>query len=205
MGQVGGRVSGVINYSLYEFRNLQRWRIFKQNWIISISSRVIEFWCFWLPVALGGSGVGGWGWGWLEDAPTHVHMHTHACTHMHAHACMVNMVISCKWPPPLGKSLGIPYDVIRTCVCVHMCACACMCMWVGCTPSAPPPPSTHCPTPRGDPRNHSKFNSTWTNQDISILFEDLKSVKTPPPMGGCIIWWVGGWLGGLMGGARSNH
>ena len=43
------------------------------------------------------------------------------------------------------------------------------------------------------------------NQDILILFEDLKAVETSPPMGGCMVWWVGGWLGGLMGGAMSNH
>ena len=43
------------------------------------------------------------------------------------------------------------------------------------------------------------------NQDILILFEDLKSVETLPPMGGCMVWWVGGWLGRLMGGAMSNH
>ena len=41
------------------------------------------------------------GGGWLGAAPTHMHMHAHACMHMHAHACMVNMIISCKWPPPL--------------------------------------------------------------------------------------------------------
>ena len=58
---------------------------------------------------LWGWGVGG-GWG---VPPTHVHMHAHARTHTHAHARMVNMIISCKWLPPLGESLGIPYDVIR--------------------------------------------------------------------------------------------
>ena len=41
---------------------------------------------------------------------------------------------------------------------------------------------------------------TWTNQDISIPFEDLKSVKNSSPMGGCMVWW----LGGFMGGVRSN-
>ena len=30
------------------------------------------------------------------------------------------------------------------------------------------------------------------NQDISILFEDLKYVKTPLPMGGCMVFV--GWL-----------
>ena len=33
------------------------------------------------------------------------------------------------------------------------------------------------------------------NQDISILFEDLKYVKTSPPMGGCMFLWVGWWMG----------
>ena len=59
------------------------------------------------------------GGGWLGSAP---HTHAHARAHMHAHTCVLNMIISCKWPPPLGESLGIPYDVI--------CACACMCMGV---------------------------------------------------------------------------
>ena len=49
------------------------------------------------------------------------------------------------------------------------------------------------------------FDNTWTNQDISILFKDLKSVKNFLPMGVCIVRWVGGWMGGLMGGVRSNH
>ena len=42
------------------------------------------------------------------------------------------------------------------------------------------------------------------NRDILILFEDLKSVETPPPMGGCMVWWGSGGLGQLMGGAMSN-
>ena len=36
-----------------------------------------------------------------------------------------------------------------------------------------------------------KFNKFRTYRDISILFEDLTSVETPSPMGGC----VGGWVG----------
>ena len=43
----------------------------------------------------------------------------------------------------------------------------------------------------------SKFNKFRMNQDISILFENLTSVETPPTHG-----WVYGWLGGLMGGVR---
>ena len=86
---------------------------------------------------------------------------------------------------------------------MHVRACVCMCAWdTPHTPIPTPPPSTHPPPPQGlDPRNHLKFNNTWTYQDISIPFEDLKSVKNSPPMGGCVVWWVGGWLDGLMGGS----
>ena len=56
-----------------------------QNRIILISSRVIEFWCFRLPAALRGWGVGGFGWGVVGGAPhTCMCMHTHTNTHMHA-------------------------------------------------------------------------------------------------------------------------
>ena len=61
----------------------------------------------------------GWGGGWMGVGGGWGMPSTHM--HMHAHACVVNMIISCKWPPPLGKYLGIPYDVI--CVCMHACAC----------------------------------------------------------------------------------
>ena len=102
------------------------------------SLRLLGWGCGWL-------GVGG-GWGMT---PTHVHMHVHARTCTHAHACVVNMIISCKWPPPLGVSLGIPYDVISACVCmcVHVCACVCTCG--GCTHSPPHTPIHPPPTPQG--------------------------------------------------------
>ena len=108
---------------------------------------------------LWGWGVGVWRWGVVWGVPlTHVHMHTYACICTHSHACVLNMIISCKWPPPLGESLGIPYDVIHTCTCVCMHACMCVCMSVGCTLSPPPPPpSTHPPPPGGDPRNPVKI------------------------------------------------
>ena len=95
----------------------------------------------------------GWGGGWIGVGggwgmpPTHVHMHVHARTHTHAHACVVNMIISCKWLPPLGESMGIPYDVIRMCVCVCVRACVCVCMCVGGTPSPPPIPIHPPPHP----------------------------------------------------------
>ena len=88
----------------------------------------------------GGWGVGGWGWGVVGGYPPHT------CTRTHAHACVVSMIISCKWPPPLGESLEIPYDVICACTCVHAHACAHV--W-GAPSHHPPPPSTHLPTPQG--------------------------------------------------------
>ena len=116
-----------------------------------------------------------WGWGWVDGGrgwvdgvggdwgvpPTHVHTHAHAHMHTHTHARVVNMIISCKWPPLLGEYLGIPmmsYMHVCACVCMHVCACTHG--WDA--PSHhPPSPSTHPLPPRvGDPRNHSKFNST---------------------------------------------
>ena len=133
----------------------------------------------------------------------HMHAHARACTHMHTHTC-----IELQMAASMEASMFSMFNMhVRACV--HVCACMCVCTCMGHTPThpcLPPPPSTHLPPPRGvDPRNHLKFDNTSTYQDISIPFEDLKSVKNSPPMGGCVVWWVGGWLGGLMGGVRSNH
>ena len=63
---------------------------------------------------------------------------------------------------------------------VHMCMHACMHAHV-CLHGAlqyTHTPSTQTPThpQEGDPPNQLKHYNTWMNQDISILFEDLKSV-----------------------------
>ena len=96
---------------------------------------------------------------------------------------------------------------MHVCVCVH--AYMCMHAYMGYPPHTHTQPHPHppiCHPPRGvDPQNHLKFNNISTYQDISIPFEDLKFVKNSPPMGGCVVWWVGVWLGGLIGGIRSNH
>ena len=142
-----------------------------------------------------------WGWGrWMGGASRGmggVPTHTHACTCTHAHLYMYR---NCKWLPTWRH----PCLACLTCMCMHAYVHVHVCMH-GTSPThpyPPPPPSTNLPPPwRVDPWNHLKFDNTSTYQDISILFEDLKSVKNSPPMGGCVVWWVGG----LMGGVRSNH
>ena len=116
------------------------------------------------------------------------HMHAHACTHMHTHTC-----IELQMATSMEASMFSMFKM-------HVCTCVCMhaCMGHPHThPYLPPPHPPICHPSRGvDPRNHLKFDNTSTDQDISIPFEDLKSVKNSPPMGGCVVWWVGGWVDG---------
>ena len=56
---------------------------------------------------------------WLGVPPTHMHMQAHARMHTHAHIHVKHDNFNCKRQPPLGESLGIPYDVIHTCA--YMC------------------------------------------------------------------------------------
>ena len=90
-------------------------------------------------------GVGG-GWG---VPPTHMDMHAHTCMHMHAYACIVNMIISCKWLPPLGESMGIPYDVICMCMCMHVHACLHVHVYMCGGYPSPSPTPIHPPPPQG--------------------------------------------------------
>ena len=148
-------------------------------------------------MALGRGQVGGG----MGGVPTPVH----TCTHTHAHLYMYR---NCKWPPT-WRHPCLACLACLACMCMRACVCVHACMHGTSPPHTHTNPHPHppiCHPPRGvDPRNHLKFDNTSTYQDISIPFEDLKSVKNSPPMGGCVVWWVGGWLGGLMGGVRSNH
>ena len=148
---------------------------------------------------LGSLLVSGWGWivgggGWLGVPPP---KHAHARTHTHMHACPCTCVKHDNFMQMAAPIGGIPGNSLwcHTRMCVHARACVHMCVHMCGGTLSPPPTPIHPapPPPGGDPWNQSKFNSTWTNRDISIPFEDLKSVETSPPMGGCIVWWVGCW------------
>ena len=91
-------------------------------------------------------GVGGWGWGWLGVGWLGVPPHMCTCTHMHAYACIVNMIISCKWPPPLGNPWEFP-------MMSYACVCACACVHVWGATSDHPHPHQSTPTPGGPPES----------------------------------------------------
>ena len=147
----------------------------------------------------GGRWVGDiWGHGGVSP---HLRMHVHACTRTHAHLYMYR---NCKWPPTWRHPCLACLTCMCVCACMRVHMCACVHAWdtPPYTHTHPHPhPPIHQP-PRGvDPQNHLKFDNTSTYQDISIPFEDLKSVKNSPPMGGCVVWWVSGWVGGCWVGS----
>ena len=135
--------------------------------------------------------------------------HTCTCTHTRMHAHAHTHIYTCIEIANGRRHGGIHVYHVYNMFNMHVRACVCMHACMGHPPHTHTHPHPHPPIrhpPRGvDPLNHLKFDNTSTYQDISIQFEDLKSVKNSPPMSGCVVWWVGGWLGGLMGGIRSNH
>ena len=119
-----------------------------------------------------------------------------SCMHTHAHTCTcTHTCIELQMAASMEASMFSMFSMFN--MHVHACVRACM----GHPPhthtySHPHPPICH--PPRGvDPRNHLKFNNTSTDQDISIPFEDLKSVKNSPTHG-WVCGLVGGW-GGWVG------
>ena len=145
---------------------------------------------------LWGWGVDGWGWGVVGGTP---HTHTHACACMHTHARMLNMIISCKWLPPLGESLGIPYDVICVCACMHVHVCA----HVWGAPSHHPPPHPPAPHPPGGTPGISQNSIALELIEIFQFRLKIWNLwRLPHPWVGV---WFGGLVGGLMGGIRSKH
>ena len=145
---------------------------------------------FWAPCS-SGEGKGGWGAsGGMGGVPPH----THACACMHIYTC-IEIENGHRHG---GIHVYHVYNMFNMHVraCVHVHTCACMHEWDTSphTHTHPHPHPPICHPPRGvHPQNHLKFDNTSTYQDISIPFEDLKSVKNSPPMSGCVVWWVAGW------------
>ena len=150
-------------------------------------------------------GWGGWvdgGGGWLGGAP-HTRAHVHTCMHAHAHTCMRGKhdnSMQMAAPIGFGEIPGIPYDVIHVCMRARMHTCTCVSTTLG-VKLSPPANSIQEPPhpPGGDPRNQSKFNSTWTNQDISILFRRFEICGHFPRHEQVYVFmgqWVDGWVDG---------
>ena len=126
-----------------------------------------------------------WGWegGWMGigvvDGCPNTCTHACACTHAQPCTCMCGKHDNFMQmaTPILGIHGNSLWCHMHMCVCVCMHACTCMCTCVGGTPYHPHPIHPSPPPPGEDPRNQSKFNTTWTNQ-----------VETPPLKGGCIVW-----------------
>ena len=142
---------------------------------------------FWAPCGSGGEG--GWvdgGVGWLGGAP-HTHAHACTCTHAHAHACMVNMIIPCKWPPPLdlGKSQGFPMmSYMHMRVRVHV---------GGVHPLTTPHP--HPPTPHPPRVGTPRISQNSIALELIEIFQfclKIWNLWVYNFMGG----WVGGWVDG---------
>ena len=75
-----------------------------------------------------------------------------------------------------------------------------MCGWHPLTIPHPHPPTF--PPPGGTPGISQNSIVLELIEIFQFCLKILKSVETSPPMGGCIIWCVGGWVGGLMGGVK---
>ena len=123
---------------------------------------------------------------WGHGGCPHMHAHAHTCTHMHTHTC-IELQMAASMEASMFSMFSMFNMHVRACVHVRVHA-----YMHGTPPTHPYLPHPHppiCHPPRGvDPRYHLKFDNTSTYQDISIPFEDLKSVKNSPPMGGCVVW-----------------
>ena len=112
----------------------------------------------------------------------------HACTCMHTH---VYMYKNCKWPATWRHPFLACLSCL-TCMCMHVCVCV---------HGTPPHTHTHpphppiCHPPRGTPR----FSQNLITLELIKIFQfclKISNLKNSPLMGGCMVWWVGGWVDG---------
>ena len=149
---------------------------FKSSNRIELSWLVQVLLNFWLILGVPPWGLpGGWiGLGWVCGGGTkhHAHTCTHAC--MHTLTCMLNMI---NTGASMSAAICNFYTCIHMCVCMHMHVHVCRD-----TPHAHrclQTPPTHPPAPSPEPQGAQapKFNKSWTNHDILILFEDSLPLK----------------------------
>ena len=174
-----------------------------RNQIISISSRLIECWCFGLPAALGVGGgcmgiKGCWGY-------PHTFAHARICRHMHTHTHMPGKHDNfMQMAAPIGESLGIPYDVIHAYTCVPMLTCMCVCMRA--PHHHPPPTFTHPPTSQGGTTGISQNSIALELMEIFQFCLKIWNLwRLPHPWVG--VWfgeWVGGWVGRWVGSGQNT-
>ena len=149
--------------------SLHRFQIFKQNWNISISSSVIEFWM--IPGVPPG---GGW-WvdrgGWWWEGAAHPHAHAHACACTHAHACPYDIIGNSQGFPQWGRPFAWNYHVYHACMCMRTCVCKCVHVHM-CGGHTQPPPTPSIPPPRA--AGSQKHQNSITLELIKIIWFCLK-------------------------------
>ena len=104
------------------------------------SSRLIEFWCFGLPVTLGRGQVGGDVWRHLWACGVSLHTCTHMCMHTHMYT-YTEIANGCQHG---GTHV---YHVYHACGCVCTCMHVHVCAW--CTPPHTPKPIHPPANPQG--------------------------------------------------------
>ena len=129
----------------------------KLSWLVQV---LLNF--YWIWGSPRGWQVGGLvrGWVWVCGGCS---MHACTCTCMH----VVNMI-------KMDASMGVAICNFYTCI--HVCTCVCIHAYM-CAHGWGHPQCSQNPHPVAPPQScrgpkTPKFNKSWTNQDISILFED---------------------------------
>ena len=170
-GTGGWGISRVTNYSLYELRNVQRQRLFKENLNILISSRLIEFWCFGIPAALGRRQVGGGVWGHLGACRVSLHTCTCMCTHTHTHTHMRMHMYTCIEFANDHLHGGIHvYHVQHAWLCMHMHVSVFV---QGAPPTQAHQPHTQLTHPPALPRGTPRISKNSITVELIKLFNSV--------------------------------
>ena len=136
--------------------SLHRFKIFKQNWNISISSSAIEFWL------IPGS-PWGWGYGYMGVVVVR-RCPPHTCTWTYMHTCthVYDIIGNSQGFPQCGLPFAIEIIMLNVymCMCAHVCVCMHVCAHVWGYPQPPPTPIHPPPHPRaaGSPKHQNSIS-----------------------------------------------